>query len=359
MIQQAGLPYYEGLESLVAISIAHLSHLLSVVVLHQLTLAIFPESSATAAAAAAFHIISPAGLFLSAPYAESSCAFLSFLGCLLFTKSFSSTRESSVARDSLVLVSGVLFGIATTFRSNAILNGLLLLEEAFRTLLSLKDGFHFYTLRRLTITGLGGLAVAFGFFLPQYLAYIEFCEDSTTSKRVWCNRSLPSIYGFVQDHYWFVPYCQKEFFYFFANVIRNCGPFRYWTVSNIPLFLLATPMYFIMFKSGIWGVNATLPASTPASPKKSIERFSTLPSHQHTNQVLRNLAISQLLLSAINLTTAHVQIITRISSAYPVWVWYLAILLNEKGSMTNVFVTFMVVYSLVQGGLFASFLPPA
>ena len=201
-IQKVGLPHFEGLEGLVAICIAHVGHFLSVVVLHQLTLAIFPESSAVAAVTAALHILSPASLFLSAPYAESSCALLSFLGCLLFTKSLGSKGESSSGKDLLVLVSGFTFGIATSFRSNAILNGLLLLEEAFRTLLLLKDGLCFSVFRRLVATGLGGLFVGVGFLLPQYIAYSQFCGDSTASRRIWCDRYLPSIYGFVQDHYW-------------------------------------------------------------------------------------------------------------------------------------------------------------
>lgn len=145
-----------------------------------------------------------------------------------------------------------------------------------------------------------------------------------------------------------------------ANMFRNVGPFRYWTISNIPLFLLAMPMFFIIIKSGIWGLNTSLHTPTQGTANKpSIDTKSTFSSHPGTIQVLRNLAVSQLLLAALTLTTAHVQIITRISSAFPVWVWYLTKSRNEIGSPTKGFVTFMVVYSLVQAGLFASFLPPA
>ena len=357
-VQKAGLTRYGGLESLVAISIAHLGHFFSVLVLHQLTLAIFPESSAVAAVTAALHIVSPAGLFLSAPYAESTCALFSFLGCLLFTKSLSRTGESSIAKDILVLISGILFGIATTFRTNAILNGLLLLEEALRVVSTLQNGLQYATFRRIAATGFGGLAVGFGFLLPQYLAYSEFCGNSTAVKRTWCDSSLPSIYGFVQGYYWFAYQCQTRFF--FANMNRNNGPFRYWTISNIPLFLLATPMFFIMITSGIWGLNASVLTNTPEFSKQpSTETSGISATHPHSVQILRNLAVSQLALTAFTLITAHVQIITRISSAYPVWVWYLAITRNKKDSITKGFVTFMVVYSVIQGGLFASFLPPA
>lgn len=190
------------MESLVAISIAHTAHLLAVLVLFRLTRALFPrQSSGFALTASLLHIISPAGLFLSAPFAESSCALLTFLGCLLFTKSLSQERPA-FGRDLLVLASGVTFGVATTFRSNAILNGLLLLEEALRTLFSLGHGINLAKTRRLIATGLGGLCVAVGFITPQYIAYSEYCTHPSIDRREWCGRTPPSIYPFVQDHYW-------------------------------------------------------------------------------------------------------------------------------------------------------------
>lgn len=206
-LERAGIPLCNGLEGFIAILIAHAAHLLSVLVLFSLTSAVFSEPSPWLAfTAASLHIISPAGLFLSAPYAESSCALLSFAGCLLFTKSLGGNGPTTASHDMLVLLSGVSFGIATTFRSNGILNGLLLLEEAFRTSWSLKHGFPISSLRRLIATGLGGMSVAVGFLLPQYIAYTEYCGKGDVTTRTWCNRTLPSIYTFVQDHYWYVFY---------------------------------------------------------------------------------------------------------------------------------------------------------
>ena len=198
------MPSYNELTSLVAIFIAHAAHLLSVLVLFVLSQAVFSgfplEFSFTAAS---LHIISPAGLFLSAPYAESSCALLSFLGCLAFAKSFSPSGQTSYSRDLLLIVSGAAFGIATTFRSNGILNGLLLLEEALRTLFQLRYGLGIPLLRRLIASGVGGVCVALGLLVPQYIAYNKFCGASNTVEpREWCGRTLPSIYTFVQDYYW-------------------------------------------------------------------------------------------------------------------------------------------------------------
>lgn len=144
-----------------------------------------------------------------------------------------------------------------------------------------------------------------------------------------------------------------------SNTIRNVGLFRYWTISNSPLFLLATPMISLMTVSGLWALSyktnedLRLSKLQEESRKLGAEQPEPFP-------ILRNLAVSQLLLTLLTLTTAHVQIITRISSAYPVWLWYLATQFREGNSpwAGNV-VRFMVIYGIVQGGLFASFLPPA
>jgi len=198
-----GVPGYDGLESLVAILIAHIAHFFSVIVLFKLTLAVFGRASQRIAfTAAALHIISPAGLFLSGPYAESSCAFLSFAGCLNFVKSFGSNGRTTAFHDFLLMLSGLMFGAATTFRSNGVLNGFLLLEEAVMLVFRLKDDLKLETLRRTLAAGIGGLFVLAGFLLPQFVAYQEYCGGPSIEKRPWCGNTPPSIYTFVQEHYW-------------------------------------------------------------------------------------------------------------------------------------------------------------
>ncbi|KAH6680347.1 GPI mannosyltransferase 2 [Halenospora varia] len=337
-LEALGINRYPGSEGVVAILISHTSHLLAVLCLFSLTLVIFPTcSNKFAFTAAALHILSPAGVFLSAPYAESTCAFLSFLGCVCFSKSFPSRGPPTLLHDSLVLVSGIAFGVATTFRSNGILNGLLLLEEAFNTLLGLSNSFRLAGVRRLIITGLGGVCVGAGFVIPQYIAYQEYCrEPNVEVLRPWCAKSLPSIYSFVQEHYW------------------NVGLFRYWTLSNIPLFLLATPMLAVMGASGIWALRH------PRQPEKTGDA-----NQRAVSPILRNLAVSQIILTLLTFTTAHVQIISRISSAYPVWIWYIASKMpggdthGGSSSPSGKLIRYMVIYAIIQAGLYASFLPPA
>jgi len=109
-----------------------------------------------------------------------------------------------------------------------------------------------------------------------------------------------------------------------------------------------------MITSGVWALGYIPVDAGDVSKEQAIftSGFERL-------QVLRNLAASQLALNLLTLTTAHVQIITRISSAYPVWLWYLAILCKGGSLLGRRFVGFIVVYGIVQAGLFASFLPPA
>jgi phosphatidylinositol glycan class V len=125
-------------------------------------------------------------------------------------------------------------------------------------------------------------------------------------------------------------------------------------------------MIALMLASGFWALRAN---TLDNGSKQSVKD----PARLQNPQVLRILAISQLLLTILTVTSAHVQIITRISSSYPVWIWYLAasvagadgLALPNVGDIIPKGLTlatvgrFMVMYAVIQGGLFSSFLPPA
>ncbi len=131
---------------------------------------------------------------------------------------------------------------------------------------------------------------------------------------------------------------------------RNTGFFRYWLVSNLPLFGLAAPTLFVLLKSGL-----DVLADSPDSPLKLAAHAPPL------QDLVRCMAVAQVTLALLAITNYHVQIIARISSGYPVWYWWLAGLLTGRKASPfgNGFLTFMIVYAAVQGVLFASFLPPA
>ena len=131
--------------------------------------------------------------------------------------------------------------------------------------------------------------------------------------------------------------------------------FRYWTLSNIPLFLLAVPMLYVLSRSGVEFLTGSAAGNLPQTSNVSVEASGRL------TALVQCMALAQTALTVLALTSYHVQIITRISSGYPVWYWWLAASLNNgrKAKLGNGIVMFMVMYASIQGALFASFLPPA
>jgi len=118
------------------------------------------------------------------------------------------------------------------------------------------------------------------------------------------------------------------------------------------------PMIAILIESGVWALRR----GTNRRKEDPVQQSDAAgeASERETFSIVRNMAVSQLLLTLLTLTTAHVQIITRISSAYPVWLWYLAAASRDGNALlAKIYLRFMVIYAIVQGGLFASFLPPA
>ncbi|KAI4108103.1 MAG: hypothetical protein LQ339_002375 [Xanthoria mediterranea] len=345
------------------ILVSNFAHLLSVLVLYQTSKLISPKPSSHEAQSVAFvsaslHITSPAGLFLSAPNAESSFSFLNFVGFHLYASSLQAHQDHRLGRrDVLIIVSGLALGLATTFRSNGLLGGLLFCFDIVKSICMVGGDVQSKTilsrLRRITILVISGALMAVGSAFPQYLAYREYCVDGRPEHRAsWCTHRVPSIYAWVQSHYW------------------NVGLFRYWTLSNAPLFVLAAPMLLILTASAL----KFLPLSE--KPSSGIKRTKTSPVNESLARgwlspvgvdVARRFAVPQILLALLALTTYHVQIVTRISSGYPLWYWWLASKIVARDSIklagcevrARVIVLWMVMYACLQAGLFAAFLPPA
>jgi GPI mannosyltransferase 2 len=184
-----------------AVVLSHIAHFLTVLLLYALSRRV--SSSATSIIAAALHIISPAGAFLSAPYSESLFSTLNILGFYLYL-------DARITGGSLggfkTIVAGISFGCATLVRSNGILGGLPFLYDAIlQGLHLLRAGISTEGIRKLLALCAGGLLIALGALLPQYEAYQKFCRDVVEQdRRPWCDSQFPSIYGWVQRHYWLV-----------------------------------------------------------------------------------------------------------------------------------------------------------
>jgi len=143
-------------------------------------------------------------------------------------------------------------------------------------------------------------------------------------------------------------------------------------MSNVPLFVLAAPMLCILLRSSLWTLHSTLSSRSGRSDRDSDVSLSRSlfddPKPAIQQALAIRFALPQIVLVLLALTTYHVQIITRLSSGYPLWYWWLASLILEdhetsivgrKFSTAGVITRWMVIYAIIQGGFFASFLPPA
>lgn len=104
---------------------------------------------------------------------------------------------------------------------------------------------------------------------------------------------------------------------------------------------------------------------------RPVPHTSNTPETKHTPRLMCNLpelALPQLVLAVTAATSFHVQIVNRISSGYPIWYLTVATWLLERGSSrpsggqsdrSQFAIRSMIMYAMIQGMLYASFLPPA
>ena len=337
---------------------SHVSHLGAVITLYSLVRRIIPAEQERkreiAFIAACLHTVSPAGLFLSAPYGESTFAFTTFLGILCYVRAQEQhhlpAQQSYIPKSAWILLSGFCFALSTLFRSNGLLHGTIFFFDAIACLRTFLKAPSASNLVHLITTILAGSFIAIGFALPQAVAYLQYCTPEPS--RPWCSHLPPSIYSWVQKHYW------------------NVGFLSYWTPNNIPLFLLALPMLAVLSTTALTVLlePQDFLAAVDGRSKLRSEAEGKLFAH-----VAARLAVPQILLAAMATTSFHVQIINRISSGCALWYAVLAALVAGRcssrgsqqgllgllGGRREMMVRAMVGYAVVQGGLYAAFLPPA
>lgn len=255
--------------------------------------------------------------------------------CYLRSRKLSSLEYDGAINAAFgFFAAGASFGAASAIRGNGILSGLILAWEALVCLPSLPAVIQQRQWPRLIrFIGIlsGGFILACLYAVTQTSAYLEFCTAGNT--RPWCTRLLPSIYTWVQKHYW------------------NVGFLKYWTLSNSPLFLLATPMLILLLATGYLALSKSdLLSSVQKSAPGEVADF---------EQALARMGLPQFVLALLALTNFHVQIVNRISSGYPVWYIVLAIAMNADCRRVEWVVRGAIMYAIVQGGLYAAFMPPA
>ncbi|PGH08492.1 hypothetical protein AJ79_05981 [Helicocarpus griseus UAMH5409] len=308
--------------ALTGIGLSHVCHYLSVLSLYGFSKNVFDDGAngrhVLPLLAATFHIISPAGAFLSAPYGESPFSLLNFTGFYAYVSALRDDhRGHTLARDVKFLLSGGLFAVVTTIRSNGVFSGILFAYDAVLGLFNLATkGISFTQIHRMFFVVAGGSLILLGVVGPQYHAFKLYCQG-TEVPRSWCDNTIPSIYTFVQDYYW-----------------GSGGFLKYWRVSNLPLFCLAAPMLIVMGVSSWWAFTS-IDGSDAMRNKEPETRKEDIARAEHRRACLYRLAIPQAVLAALALTNFHVQIINRLSSGYPLWYWYIAFRTLEYGRTQN------------------------
>ncbi|KAK3834018.1 MAG: GPI mannosyltransferase 2 [Linnemannia gamsii] len=274
---------------------------------------------------AMLYVLTPSGIFMSAIYTESTFSLLSFTGML-----FAARKQ--------YLLAAIAWSISCTARSNGILYAGFIIYD-----LVVRMDFSEPISRKIFVLAKAGLLCAItwiGFFAVQFYGYSLYCtEPSNIDARPWCSANIPLIYTFVQDFYW------------------NVGFLRYYEVKQIPNFLMAAPMiilsasgifFYVMFDTHrAFSLGQLINKHTP--PFMSLATFPYI------------VLWAALLLS--NITTMHIQIITRAFSCLPPVYWFAAHQFEGGEALgsgwTKTVTTFFVMYGLIGIVLFANFFPPA
>lgn len=264
---------------LVGIVISNILHLTSALLLFRLTTALYGVKFAMKSTV--LFLFSAQGIFMMAPYSENLATALSFLALLLI---------NSKSRWLYLLSTVPLIGAFWT-RSNTLVLGTVYLYD--------------FIIKRSPLALVCGLTLALGSLASLYAPYVEYCPG-----RPWCDSMLPSLYHFAQGEYW------------------NVGLFKYWTLNNLPNFLLGAPVIVLQVLA--------------------IKRYYK----EHTS-----LAITNALFLLVITTLAHVQIIIRVSGFLPLTQWYLAEELGHKRGQG--WILYNCSWLVIGTLLYSAFLPPA
>lgn len=190
-------------------------------------------------------IVNPATIFFVAPYTESLFAFLTF----------KAIYHSTFLRKVYHCLLAIFFTtLSTLTRSNGLLNIGYIIFFLIQMALSFYSKCSIKKIATLTKFALC-ISTPLAFFLAsQLFHYYNFCTDFPSDlpnyivsfgrkhnfvmpgehskhNQTWCDSLVPLSYGYIQEKYW------------------NVGFMRYFEFKQIPNFLLAFPVLFIMLRN--------------------------------------------------------------------------------------------------------------
>ncbi|KAG1765770.1 glycosyltransferase family 76 protein, partial [Suillus occidentalis] len=294
-------------------------------VLYDLSLHHFRSPSlAFLSAALSVFSSSPAALKL-ASYNEPFFTYFSYRGML-------ACARSKWAAASICFTLASMFRSNGTFSSGFILWGMLVapLLTGQRNELTPR-----HLLKCVLLTALPLVP----FIHHNTIAYLRFCKPSATRIPDWCTSNMiPSIYSHVQSKYW------------------NVGFLRYWTVSNIPNFILAFPALLHVF-AFCWFYLSNLPAILPhIAPWIRTKNNDVHPPQLDSPFLSPSLlphVLHALALALILTFNAHVQISLRLLPSLPITYWAAARLMLDLPKWGKAWVTWSILWGALSCVLWA------
>ncbi|WFD44164.1 ER membrane glycoprotein subunit of the GPI transamidase complex-like protein [Malassezia psittaci] len=264
---------------LVATALANLAAWLGPLLLFYLV-RMWSGNDGVAFRAALLSVLAPASTTaMSAPTPEPFFSVFSLLGYLALTSS------SAILNGWKRPTAAICFAIATLFRANGLLlAGYLVWHAAWQ---SKPASFSQFLLRLVGVIPWLLVSVS-PWILFQIWAYARLCTGGTISP--WCTSRLPLAYSYIQSTYW------------------DVGLFRYWTVSQLPNFILASPVLLAMahalqtFTSRHSYRNLIMTVAMP---------WKRMPLHAESSKVLPYV-LHVMIMLMILLMASHVQIALRL-----------------------------------------------
>lgn len=223
-------------------------------ILHRLSLRVL-RSESKAYKAAILYCVNPASIFFTAPYSETLFAWMSFYTML------KCTDNETLRFANIDILSGLPAGLSMFTRSNGSVNIGFILYASFKNVIerTLPEIVYKYkTIKRKVVVPflllpfftsciallMTVIIALMPFCLLQTYNYFKYCIPSDhnlpeflinteyilpgSASSPWCNDSLPLSYTYIQSHYW------------------NVGLFKYYKLKQIPNFLLAFPILFVI-----------------------------------------------------------------------------------------------------------------
>ena len=186
------------------------------------------------------------------------------------------------------------------------------------------------------------------FVYHNHSGYILFCTHTQPSiSPPWCHTFPPSIYTHAQSQYW------------------NVGFLRYWTLAQVPNFIIAAPSLVTLLLSSLYHLIGTLSfglqlrSSQSLASSRTHSKHNSIPSTIFFHPALTPHAIHALFFSTAILLTSHIQIILRLTASMPFTYWAAAWLLVESPMRGRWWIAWSLLWSSLSVVLWGAGLPPA